>query len=165
MVRTVKDWREEINDIDAELISLLQRRMELAVELLELLRSEEVSLGDPHRDLQRLGILLSSEWEGNWPALDESAIRKIFRRIINEATRLSGSGAHDIPDTEKTLSPRERQVLLMIAQDNSVKQISLKLRLSVKTVESHRAAIMRKLQIHSAVGLTRYAIAKGLVSL
>ena len=49
-------------------------------------------------------------------------------------------------------------MLRLIAQDNSLKQISLELKISVKTVDSHKVAIMTKFDIHSLVGLTLYAI-------
>lgn len=73
-----------------------------------------------------------------------------------------------IPQTERicdALSSREREVLVLIAEDNTLKQIAMELDISVKTVESHKASIMKKLNIYSLVGLTRYAIKEGLVSL
>ena len=73
-----------------------------------------------------------------------------------------------IPKAERkrcALTQREREILILIAQDNSLKQIALELNLSLKTVESHKAAIMKKLDIYSSVGLTRYAIKEGLVFL
>jgi DNA-binding NarL/FixJ family response regulator len=65
----------------------------------------------------------------------------------------------------RELSRRERQVLTLIAQENSNKEIATRLRVGVRTVESHRERIMKKLDIHGVVGLTKYAIAKGLVVL
>jgi len=63
------------------------------------------------------------------------------------------------------LTPREREVLQLFAEGRSTKQIALHLRVSVKTVETHRAQMMKKLDIHSIAGLTKYAIQEGLVSL
>ena len=63
------------------------------------------------------------------------------------------------------LTPREREVLQLFAEGRSTKQIALHLRLSPKTVETHRMQMMKKLRIHSIAGLTRYAIQEGLVSL
>jgi DNA-binding NarL/FixJ family response regulator len=63
------------------------------------------------------------------------------------------------------LSEREREVLQLIAEGNPVAQISEKLHLSAKTVESHRKNIMNKLNIHSVAELTKYAIREGLTSL
>jgi DNA-binding NarL/FixJ family response regulator len=63
------------------------------------------------------------------------------------------------------LSDREREVLQLMAEGNSTKQIAVKLHISVKTVETHRRQIMKKLDIHTIADLTKYAIRKGLTSL
>jgi two-component system response regulator NreC len=63
------------------------------------------------------------------------------------------------------LSDREREVLQMIAEGKTTKQIALKLHISVKTVETHRRKIMSKLNVFSVAELTKYAIRKGLTSL
>lgn len=62
------------------------------------------------------------------------------------------------------LSTREREILQLIAESHSNKSIAEKLNISVKTAETHRNNIMKKLNIHDAVGLTRYAIAHGLIN-
>jgi len=62
-----------------------------------------------------------------------------------------------------TLSPREREVLLLIADGKTNKEIATKLNLSVYTVDSHRGKIMEKLNLHSAGELVRFAIKNGLV--
>ena len=59
------------------------------------------------------------------------------------------------------LSMRERQVLQLIAEGNSTKDIATQLRISAKTVESHRSKLMRELDIHDTAGLVRYAIRRG----
>ena len=61
------------------------------------------------------------------------------------------------------LSPRERQVLRLIAEGKTTKQAAGLLGISVKTAECHRASIMNKLDIHETAGLVRYAIREGLV--
>jgi two-component system, NarL family, response regulator NreC len=61
------------------------------------------------------------------------------------------------------LSPRERQVLQLIAEGNSTKGVAAILGLSVKTAESHRSKIMEKLDIHATAGLVRYAVRRGLI--
>ena len=65
---------------------------------------------------------------------------------------------------EPALAPREREVLVLLAQGCTNKVIAEKLSLSVRTVETYRERIMRKLDIHTIAGLTRYAIAEGLIS-
>jgi len=63
------------------------------------------------------------------------------------------------------LSGREREVLQMIAEGKSTKEIAFKLFVSTKTVETHRKQIMDKLNIRTIAGLTKYAIREGLTSL
>ncbi len=63
------------------------------------------------------------------------------------------------------LTPREREVLKLLAEGNSTKDMANKLELSIKTIENHRQQIMEKLDIHSIAELTKYAIKEGLTSL
>ncbi len=69
------------------------------------------------------------------------------------------------PHSGSQLTPREREVLILIAEGLSNKEIACRLDLGVRTIETHRERVMRKLNIHSIAGLTRYAVAKGLISL
>ena len=61
------------------------------------------------------------------------------------------------------LTPRQREVLQLIAEGHSTKQIARRLELSVKTVETHRGQIMARLDIRHVAGLVRYAIRAGLI--
>ena len=61
------------------------------------------------------------------------------------------------------LTPRELEVLQLIAEGYANKQIAGELFISIKTVEKHRQQLMHKLDIHDVAGLTRYAIAKGII--
>ncbi|BFU88899.1 MAG: hypothetical protein NTAFB01_00860 [Nitrospira sp.] len=63
------------------------------------------------------------------------------------------------------LTPRQREVLQLIAEGKSTKSIAFLLHISVKTVEFHRTRLMEELNLHSAAELTRYAVSEGLVSL
>jgi DNA-binding NarL/FixJ family response regulator len=63
------------------------------------------------------------------------------------------------------LTPRQREVLTMIANGQSTKDIALTLDISAKTVETHRAQLMERLQIHDVAGLVRFAIKTGLVKI
>jgi DNA-binding NarL/FixJ family response regulator len=67
------------------------------------------------------------------------------------------------PASEK-LTPRQREVLQLIAEGHSTKEIAYRLELSVKTVETHRAQLMERLQIRDIAGLVKYAIRSGLAS-
>jgi DNA-binding NarL/FixJ family response regulator len=62
------------------------------------------------------------------------------------------------------LTPRQIEVLRMVAEGHRTREIAVRLKLSVKTVESHRGEIMKRLEIHDVVGLVRYAMRVGLVS-
>jgi len=69
------------------------------------------------------------------------------------------------PASAPVLTGREREVLQLMAEGKSTKQIALHLKVSVKTVETHRQNIMRKLDVYSVAELTKYAIREGLTSL
>jgi len=62
------------------------------------------------------------------------------------------------------LTPRQREVLQLIAEGQSTKEIARRLDLSIKTVETHRTQLMKQLDIHEIAGLVRFAIRTGLVS-
>jgi two-component system nitrate/nitrite response regulator NarL len=63
------------------------------------------------------------------------------------------------------LTSREREVLVLIAEGQSNKEIANKLGIGVRTIETHRERIMRRLDIHSVAGLTKFAIAHGMIPL
>jgi DNA-binding NarL/FixJ family response regulator len=63
------------------------------------------------------------------------------------------------------LTPRQREVLQLIAEGKGTRSIASMLNISVKTVEFHRSRIMGELNLHSTAELTRYAVSEGLVSL
>lgn len=67
--------------------------------------------------------------------------------------------------TGQVLTAREREVLQLIAEGWSTKDIASRLYVSIKTVETHRRQIMKKLDIHTVADLTKYAIREGLTSL
>lgn len=76
------------------------------------------------------------------------------------AAELPPSGARS---TSVELTPRQLEVLKMIAKGRSTKDIANSLEISAKTVETHRAQLMERLQIYDVAGLVRYAIRTGLV--
>jgi DNA-binding NarL/FixJ family response regulator len=67
-------------------------------------------------------------------------------------------------EKEDLLTPRQNQILRHVASGHSSKQVAKELGISIKTVEAHRAEIMRRLQVHDVSGMVRYAIHKGLIS-
>ena len=73
----------------------------------------------------------------------------------------------DADDTKPLakLSERESEVVALIAEGKSNKEIAMHLGIGVRTIETHRERIMRKLDIHSVAGLTRFAIANGMITM
>jgi two-component system, NarL family, nitrate/nitrite response regulator NarL len=102
-------------------------------------------------------------------------LTKAIEAVSAGETFFSPSAAHlalnellhpsDKPSNLGRLSQRERQVLILIAGGGSNKEIAHHLDIGVRTIETHRERIMRKLGIRSVAGLTKFAIAHGLVSL
>ncbi len=86
------------------------------------------------------------------PEVAHAALNQFVRGVSN-------------PSNDQTLTSREREVLVQIAEGLSNKEIASRLGVGVRTVETHRERIMRKLDIHSVAGLTKFAISQGLVSL
>jgi DNA-binding NarL/FixJ family response regulator len=95
------------------------------------------------------------------------AIRDVERDAVYLSPRVSRAvvqaylGKGRLPD--EPLSPRERQILQLIAEGYSTKETAGLLGISSKTAESHRRHIMEKLNLHETASLVRYAIRKGLV--
>ena len=71
----------------------------------------------------------------------------------------------DIISPLQLLSPRQREILQLIAEGQSTKEIGYRLNLSGKTIETHRRLLMQRLDIHDVAGLARFAVRAGLVSL
>jgi DNA-binding NarL/FixJ family response regulator len=88
-------------------------------------------------------------------ALSHKVVEKILGFPSNSARKTDGRYA--------ALTPREEQVLRLLAEGNSPKAIGEKLYISTKTVENHRTNIMEKLDLHSSLDLIRYAIRLGLI--
>ncbi len=106
---------------------------------------------------------------------DFSEIMQAIHNVLENRRYLSSAIADDVfemllnSDVEKAdsleiLSPREREILQLIAEGNTNVVIAEKLSLSVRTVESHRAHTMSKLRFGSQADLVRYAIQQGLIS-
>ena len=86
----------------------------------------------------------------------------IASSILDQFLTLSNNS--DEPSMFERLTPRERQVLQLLAEGSKNSMIAQDLVVSVKTVEKHRASLMSKLDIHDLAGLIRFAIKQGLVS-
>ena len=94
-----------------------------------------------------------------WVAAGNMFFSRAVSRVMTEGY------ARQIEEQKKiALAPRERQVLALLAQGYTNKEMADLLSLSVRTIETYRERIMRKLDIHTVAGLTRYAIDEGLNS-
>ena len=89
--------------------------------------------------------------------LSPSVVNKVVSQYLQTSVRPK--------DTYDLLSSREREVLKMLAEGLSVKEIAYRLKLSVKTVEAHKYNLMRKLDVHDRTELVKYAIQKKLIRL
>lgn len=81
----------------------------------------------------------------------------ISQHVVEACLKRTASPSRDM------LTPRQREILQLIAEGNSTKQIAAKLDISVKTAESHRSDLMDAIDVHDIAGLTRYAIRMGLI--
>jgi DNA-binding NarL/FixJ family response regulator len=87
------------------------------------------------------------------PAVSKHVISAYLARVGNSETSL------------ERLSPRQREVLQLIAEGSGTKEIARKLGISTKTVEMHRIHLMQALDIHDVPGLVKYAIKMGVISI
>ena len=88
-----------------------------------------------------------------------------IKAVAKGETYIGEMGQRQLADLKllESLTPRQFEILKLIAQGQSTKQIAYALTISVKTVETHRAQLAEKLSIHDVAGLVRYAITVGLV--
>ena len=86
----------------------------------------------------------------------------ISKRLVEHYRQALTNGL-PLRKSAEQLTTREAEVLQLIAEGGPNKQIAAELGISIKTVEKHRQQLMNKLNIHDIAGLTRYAIAKGVI--
>ena len=116
----------------------------------------------------------ASGYLGKTATLDElaAAIRSVARGDLYLGSRISGQlGAPFARDLERgdtsldRLTQRQREILQLIAEGFTSKEIAQKLDVKRKTVETHRAQLMQRLNIHGVAGLVRYAIRMGMIDI
>ncbi len=93
------------------------------------------------------------------PSISKTLVSDYLKRITE--THVEERGTDNV---FVKLTSRQREILQLIAEGNSTKEIAVKLNVSVKTVETHRMKIMERLGIHDIPGLVRYAIRNGIIS-
>ena len=87
----------------------------------------------------------------------------ISKRLVQQQTGARLRGDKRTNESMTRLSSREMEVIQLIAEGKANKQIAGELHISIKTVEKHRQSLMEKLNIHDTAGLTRHAIAAGII--
>ena len=169
-IRLAQDLRPDVAVLD--LAMPLLNGIDAAREILKVSPSTKVILLTVHTEDQYVLEALRARVKGyvlkTQVAEDlVQAIREVLRGStylspgISQAVVEAFLAKTDLPTDPLTL--RERQALQLIAERKSTKEIAGLLGVSVKTVESHRARMMEKLDIHEVAGLVRYAIRRGLV--
>jgi DNA-binding NarL/FixJ family response regulator len=117
------------------------------------------------------GYLVKDAAADELPILIRSVMRgetylspSISRHVVEGFLGRSSGLPPESTDAPALLTPRQREILQLVAEGRSTKEIASLLELSIKTVETHRAQIMERLDIHDLAGLVRYAVRAGLVS-
>jgi two-component system nitrate/nitrite response regulator NarL len=93
----------------------------------------------------------------------EVFFNSVASRVMADVLQQAGKGPARAE--APVLSDREREVLVLIADGLSNKEVADRLCIGVRTAETHRERLMRKLNIHTVAGLTKFAIASGMVEL
>lgn len=83
----------------------------------------------------------------------------VSKLLVDYVQRMSAQ-----PDSQEQLTHRQREILQLLAEGKTTRKIANILKVSMKTIETHRAQIMERLDIHDIAGLVRYAVKIGLVS-
>ncbi|HAL92931.1 MAG TPA: DNA-binding response regulator [Verrucomicrobia bacterium] len=125
----------------------VERAMELGAAGFLIKQSSIHVLKDAIREAHKGNVFFSPE------------IAKHQRNRQPESKNRKGGGGGKAPG----LTPREAEVLQLVAEGKANKQVAAELGISIKTVEKHRDHLMRKLDLHDTAGLTRYAISAGII--
>jgi DNA-binding NarL/FixJ family response regulator len=97
-------------------------------------------------------------------AVESLQQRRTFQTPSLASAPTAGTEMAPAPAEWKDLTPREREIVQLVAEGRSSKEVAALLGISIKTVESHRTNVMRKLRIKSVSQLVRYAVRNGLVT-
>lgn len=116
------------------------------------------------------GFLLKSDAARDLVAAVEALRRektyftsKVAAMVLEGYLKNGSPGAVPIPPARGRLTPREREIVQLLAEGKSTKEVAVALGLSVKTAETHRSNIMRKLELHSVSDLVLYAVRNNIV--
>ncbi|HBL18677.1 MAG: DNA-binding response regulator [Elusimicrobia bacterium GWA2_69_24] len=174
-VERARDLAPDIVVMDISLPKL--NGIETTRRILNLRRGIKVIVLSMHSDRRFVTEALKAGASGY--LVKDSAFDELFAAIcaVNDGkTYLSPAIAQIVVDgcvgrvspadaAASPLTRREQEVLQLLAEGSSTKEIALRIGVSIKTIETHRMHIMAKLDIHNVAGLTRYAIREGIISL
>ncbi len=147
--RQIKVLNSEIQIV----IYTMHSDKEFVIDLFKAGISAYVLKDDPLSDL----ILALNAVRGGGTYFSTMAPTILLRHLEEMEEKTSSEDLYD------SLSQREREIFLLLAEGNSIKEIANQLFISPKTVESHKYNVMEKLQVRSAVDLTKIAIRKNLI--
>jgi DNA-binding NarL/FixJ family response regulator len=171
-VRQVRDWQPDVVIMDLSMPDMS------GIEATQLIKTErpEVKVLCLSMHADRGFVMGALDAGASGYVLKDSAKRELLdaiRAVMADQVYLSPCIAGMVVDAAKSsgatpalnlITERERQVLKLLAQGSSSKEIADRLHLSVKTVGTHRNHVMEKLDIHSIAELTKFAIREGLTS-
>lgn len=145
------------------------RKISPATELLIFTGEEDEQLIHAVFDAGARSYILKSDISQHLIAAIEALAqhKHYFTTHVSEVVFARYLGGSTGPGADKTegLTPRERETVQLLTEGKSNKEVAASLGISVKTVETHRAAIMRKLRLESFAGMVRYAIRNKIISL
>jgi len=155
----------ELNGLE---VTLRVRKMCPQIEVLVLTVQDSERVMRQVLEAGARGYMLKSD-AGSELLTAVDAVRRHRSFLSSQVSRmLRGSSPmavrNDVPPKEP-LSPRERQILQLLAEGNNTKEIATVLNITVKIVETHRSNIMRKLDLHHITDLVRYAIRNQVVQI
>lgn len=153
---------------DAVLVDIQMPGLD-GLELTQRLRQElpdvKVLIVSMHRESER--VVEALRMGANGYVSKASAAKEIvlaLEAVMSGAVYLAPSAVADgVPQPSAALSPREKQVLVLVAEGLASKEIAQRLGIRVRTVEAHREKLREKLQLRSVAEMTRYALARGLL--
>jgi len=93
--------------------------------------------------------------------MDTSVSQKVIKKLVG----IQPGEIKSLDNSYNTLTPREQEVMAMVAEGLSTNEIGERLFISPKTIENHRSSIMRKLDLHSTIEIARYAAKLGIIDI
>jgi DNA-binding NarL/FixJ family response regulator len=109
---------------------------------------------------QKLQQGISTVLKGDY-FMDTSVSQKVIKKLVG----IQPGETKSLDNSYNTLTPREQEVMAMVAEGLSTNEIGERLFISPKTVENHRSRIMRKLDLHSTIEIARYAAKLGIIDI